>query len=218
MPPSEPEFERLGTVPAERMTPEHRAAKEAFKNARGTDVFGPFLPLLWSPELMLRLSALGDYLRYQSAFPPHLSEFMILIASRVWSQQYEWSLHRPIALQVGVARHVVDAIAEGRRPRSMSEEQEILYDFAMELGRHGTVSELVYERAVARFGERGVIDAVGIVGYYTLLAMVLNTARTPPEPGTPALPPVPANDQGSGPRAQGSGGPVTHLGLPVAEP
>ena len=204
---SSPAEERLGSVPTDKMTPEHQAARDAFKKVRGMDVFGPFLPLLWSPDLMLRLSALGDYLRYQSAFPPHLSEFLILLASRLWSQQYEWSLHRPIGLQVGIDRTVVDAIAEGRRPGAMSEEQEILYDFAMELVKQGTVSDAVYDRAVARFGERGVIDAIGIIGYYTLLAMVLNTARTTPEAGTPPLPSL----QESGPGAQGSEASVTGL-------
>jgi 4-carboxymuconolactone decarboxylase len=173
------------------MTPEHRDAKDAFKKARGMDVFGPFVPLLWSPELMLRASAVGDYLRYQSVFPPQLSEFVILVTSRLWSQQYEWSLHRPIALQAGIDPAIVDAIAEGRRPERMAKEQEILYDFATELIRSGTVSDSVYERMFARFGERGVMDAIGIVGYYTLLAMVLNTARTPPEPGIPPLPVLP---------------------------
>jgi 4-carboxymuconolactone decarboxylase len=182
--------ERLGTVPADKLTPQHRAAREAFKKARGMDVFGPFLPLLWSPELMIRTSAMGDYLRYQSAFPPHLSEFLILVASRLWSQQYEWSLHCPIALQAGVPRSIVDAIEEGRRPYGMSEEQEILYDFSTELIEGGSVSDTTYYRALARFGEKGVIDAAGITGYYTFLAMILNTARTSPEPGGPLLPPL----------------------------
>jgi 4-carboxymuconolactone decarboxylase len=182
--------ERLGTVPADKLTPQHRAAREAFKKARGMDVFGPFLPLLWSPELMIRTSAMGDYLRYQSAFPPHLSEFLILVASRLWSQQYEWSLHCPIALQAGVPRSIVDAIEEGRRPDGMSEEQDILYDFSTELIEGGSVSDTTYYRALAKFGEKGVIDAAGITGYYTFLAMILNTARTSPEPGGPLLPPL----------------------------
>jgi 4-carboxymuconolactone decarboxylase len=182
--------ERLGTVPADKLTPQHRAAREAFKKARGTDVFGPFLPLLWSPELMIRTSAMGDYLRYQSVFPPHLSEFVILVASRLWSQQYEWSLHCPIALRAGVARSVVDAIEEGRRPDDMSEEQDILYDFSTELIEGGSVSDTTYYRALAKFGEKGVIDAAGIIGYYTFLAMILNTARTSPEPGGPLLRPL----------------------------
>ena len=182
--------ERLGTVPADRLTPEHRAARAAFRKARGMDVFGPFLPLLWSPELMMRTSAMGDYLRYQSAFPPHLSEFIILVASRLWSQPYEWSLHNPIALKAGVDPAIVDAIAQGRRPAAMSEEQEILYDFSTELIEGGSVSDETYFRALARFGEKGVIDAAGITGYYTFLAMILNTARTSPEPGGPLLPPA----------------------------
>jgi 4-carboxymuconolactone decarboxylase len=186
-----PANERLGPVPADKMTPEHRAARDAFKKARGMDVFGPFQPLLWSPELMLRTSAVGDYLRYQSVFPPHLSEFVILVTSRLWSQQYEWSLHRPIALQAGIDSAIVEAIADGRRPQRMSAEQAILYDFATELVRTGTVSDDVYDRVFTRFGERGVMDAIGIVGYYTLLAMVLNAARTSPEPGTPPLPVLP---------------------------
>ena len=154
------------------------------------DVFGPFLPLLWSPELMMRTSAMGDYLRYQSAFPPHLSEFIILVASRLWSQQYEWSLHCPIALQAGVDPAIVEAIAEARRPPQMSEEQELLYDFSTELIESGSVTDETYNRTLARFGERGVIDAAGITGYYTFLAMILNTARTSPEPGGPLLPPA----------------------------
>src|SRR5687768_18539099 len=84
-----PAQERLGPVPADKMTPEHRAAKDAFKKERGMDVFGPFQPLLWSPELMLRTSAVGDYLRYQSVFPPQLSEFVILVTSRLWSRSEE---------------------------------------------------------------------------------------------------------------------------------
>jgi 4-carboxymuconolactone decarboxylase len=189
--------ERLGTVPADRLTPEHRAARAAFRKARGMEVFGPFLPLLWSPELMMRTSAMGDYLRYQSAFPPHLSEFIILVTSRLWSQPYEWSLHGPIALQAGVDRAIVEAIAEGQRPPQMSEEQEILYDFSTELIESGSVSDETYHRTLARFGEKGVIDAAGITGYYTFLAMILNTARTSPEPGGPLLPPVrPARKDG----------------------
>jgi 4-carboxymuconolactone decarboxylase len=133
---------------------------------------------------------MGDYLRYQSAFPPHLSEFIILVASRLWSQQYEWSLHSPIAIQAGVDGAIIEAIAEGRRPVAMSEEQEILYDFSTELIESGSVSDETYYRALARFGEKGVIDAAGITGYYTLLAMILNTARTSPEPGGPLLPPA----------------------------
>jgi 4-carboxymuconolactone decarboxylase len=182
--------ERLGPVPETKLTAQHVEAMDAFKRSRRTDIFGPFIPLLWSPEVMVRVAALGEYLRDRSAFPPHLSEFMILIAARHWTQQYEWSLHRRIAIDVGVDREIADAIEVGRRPAAMSEEHEILFDFCTELIERQGVSDATYARAVARFGEKGVIDAISITGYYTLLAMVLNTARTPPEPGVAPLVPL----------------------------
>jgi 4-carboxymuconolactone decarboxylase len=182
--------ERLGAVPADRLTPQQREAVNAFRRARGTDLFGPFVPLLWSPEVMVRAAALGEYLRERSVFPPPLSEFMILIAARHWTQQYEWSLHGPIAIRSGVEPAVVDAIAEGRRPARMSDEQEILYDFCTELLRQQGVSDPAYGRALATFGEKGIVEAVAITGYYSMLAMILNTARTPPVPGGPTLTPL----------------------------
>lgn len=182
--------ERLGRVPAERLMPQHHEAIEAFQQLRQTEIFGPFIPLLWSPEVMVRTAALGEYLRERSAFPPHLSEFMILIAARHWTQHYEWSLHCPIAISAGVDPQIVDAIAAGRRPAVMSEEQGILYDFCTELVTTRGVSDATYGRARAAFGEQGVVEAVVIVGYYSMLAMLLNTARTPPEPDGPTLQPL----------------------------
>lgn len=182
--------ERLGPVPAGRLTPQHRNALDAFRRARQTDVFGPFVPLLWSPDVMVRTAALGDYLRERSVFPPRLSELMILIAARHWTQQYEWSLHGPIAIRSGIEPAIVDAVADGRRPQRLSDEQEILYDFCTELLRHQGVSDATYGRALATFGEKGIVEAVAITGYYSMLAMILNTARTPPEPGGPTLPPL----------------------------
>ena len=183
---------RLGPVPQETLTAEHRAAMEAFRKARGgTEVFGPFEPMLWSPEAMVRTGAMGDYLRFKSAYPPPLSELIILITARSWSQQYEWTVHQPIALKAGIDPAIVDAIAEGRRPEGMSGDQAMLYDFITELIQNKSVSDPTYARVLARFGEKGVVDAVTITGYYTLLAMVLNTARTPPAPGAPLLPPLP---------------------------
>lgn len=183
--------ERLGRIPADKLTAEHRDAIEAFRKTRQMDLFGPFIPLLWSPEAMVRMGAMGDYLRDQSALPRRLSEFIILITARHWTQQYEWSLHYPIAITSGVDRAIADAIGEGRRPDRMADDQEILYDLCTELVEQKSVSDATYAQALARFGEKGVIDAISITGYYTMLAMVLNTARTPPEPGVAPLPPLP---------------------------
>lgn len=175
-----PGAERLGAIPAAQLTPEQAAAAAAFRIARGTDPFGPFVPLLRSPEAMTRTAALGDYLRFRSALPPRLSELVILIVAHHWSQPYEWAFHYPIALQSGVPRETADAIESGRRPAGMDAEAEALFDFCTELLRTKQVSDATYARALEVLGERGIVDAVGLAGYYSLIAMVLSVARTPP--------------------------------------
>jgi 4-carboxymuconolactone decarboxylase len=184
--------DRLPPIPADRLTPAQRESVDAFKAARGVDVSGPFYPLLRSPELMTRTRAMGDYLRYNSALPPRLSEFVILVTAREWSQQYEWNTHYPIAIKAGVTAEVASAIAEGRRPARMSDEEAILYDFCQELHHTRAISDATYARALKAFGEQGLMDTVGITGYYSLLGMVLNTARTPAgDSGSPILRPLP---------------------------
>jgi 4-carboxymuconolactone decarboxylase len=183
--------DRLPPLAAAQMTEAQRQAAADFKAARGEDVSGPFVPLLRSPELMTRTRAIGDYVRFKSALPPRLSEFAILLAARAWTQQYEWNAHYPIALKAGLDPEVALAVAEGRRPARMSSEEAALFDFCMELHRDRAVSDATFARAVATFGEQGVVDAIGISGYYTMLAMVLNTARTPAvDNGSPLLRPL----------------------------
>ena len=187
-----PATDRLPPIPVAQLTAPQREAAEAFSTARGAEVSGPFFPLLRSPDLMTRTRAMGDYLRYKSALPPRLSEFVILLTSREWTQQYEWNAHYQIALRAGVNKDVADAIAEDRRPSVMSEEEAILYDFVLELHHTKSVSDATYARALKAFGEHGVVDTVGITGYYTFLAMVLNTSRTPAGAATaPILAPRP---------------------------
>ena len=183
--------ERLGRIPEDQLTAEQREAIDTYKRSRNeADISGPWIPLLRSPETLVRTQALGQHLRYKTVLPPHLSELVILITARHWSQPYEWGLHSPIALKAGVDRAFVDAIGAGRRPERMSEEQEILYEFCTELLQDRMVNDPTYERALARFGEAGVVEAASMVGYYAMLAAVLNTARTPAEPGMPALPSI----------------------------
>jgi len=175
-------------IPADKLTEAQKKAAEEFAAGRGTAVFGPFVPLLRSPEVMLRAKAMRDYLRYKSVLPPKLNEFAILITSRRWTQQYEWEVHCPIAIKAGLSAEVAKAVAEGRRPAGMSEEEAIVYEVCTELHNNQSVSDTTYARALAKFGEQGIMDMVGVNGYYTFLAMVLNVARTPlPKGSAPAL-------------------------------
>jgi 4-carboxymuconolactone decarboxylase len=171
--------DRMPPIPPERLTAAQKKAIEEFKAARSVDISGPFVPLLRSPEVMNRARAMGDYLRYKSSLPPRLSEFVILLTARRWTQQYEWHAHQPLALQGGLRGEVVKAIADGRRPDGMAEDEDAVYTLWDEVQRTQSVSDATYARAVGKVGEQGVIDVLGITGYYTMLAMVMNTARTP---------------------------------------
>mgnify|MGYP003349792205 FL=1 len=121
-----------------------------------------------------------------------LREFVILMTARQWSQNYEWSVHSRLALEEGLSPDIARALVEGRRPPGMVEEESVLYDFCMELQDHQSVSDATYERAVDRFGEQGVVEVVSLAGYYTMVSMVLNVARTAlPKGEQPALTPFP---------------------------
>ncbi len=180
--------DRMPPIPAGTLTDAQKKAIADFKAARSVDISGPFVPLLRSPEVMSRARAMGDYLRYKSSLPPRLSEFVILLTARRWTQQYEWHAHQPLAVQGGLKQEVVAAIAGNRRPAGMAEDEDAVYTLWHEVQRNQGVSDATYARAVARVGEQGVIDVLGITGYYTMLAMVMNTTRTPlPEGVKPPL-------------------------------
>ena len=184
--------DRLPPIPADRLTEAQRREIAAFEAARMASISGPFVPLLRSPELMSRVRAIGDYLRFGGVLDARLREMVILITARQWTQQYEWSAHLSIALEAGLPPAVAQAIAEGRRPDAMTADEALIYDFCQELQTRQSVSDTTYAKAVGAFGEQGVIDVVGLSGYYTLLAMVMNTARTPlPAGRTPDLPAFP---------------------------
>ncbi|MCP1174107.1 carboxymuconolactone decarboxylase family protein [Ralstonia sp. 21YRMH01-3] len=179
--------ERLPTIPPDKYDVEQAKAAQDFQAARKVPVFGPFEPLMHSPEVMSQTRAMGDYLRYHSAIGNTLSELVILITAREWSQDYEWYVHHPIALKAGIKPSIADAIADGRRPTGMSDDEEIVYDFTTELIRNKRVADGTYARAEKRFGNKGIVDMTGICGYYTLLAMEMNVAQYPVPKNTAKL-------------------------------
>jgi 4-carboxymuconolactone decarboxylase len=169
--------DRLGPIALEDMTPDQRAAAQAIIDGPRGAVYGPFVPLLRSPELMEYAQRMGEYLRYRSAIGVRLSELAILVTARQWNQGVEWAIHAPIAAQVGIPASVIHAIAERRRPDDMLVDEAVVHDFCVELHEGKSVSDRLYADALALFGEHGVVDLMGINGYYTFLAMVMNTAR-----------------------------------------
>jgi 4-carboxymuconolactone decarboxylase len=184
--------DRLPPLASAQWSAEQRKhAEEIIRGPRGA-LISPFVPLLRSPELMGHVQRMGEYLRYRSAIGMHLSEIAILITARTLSQQVEWAIHAPIAIAAGVAKETVRAIRQGSRPSQMTDDEALVHDFCIELHRERVISDTTWKRAIERFDERGVVDLIGINGYYALLAMVMNAARTAVPPTTTApLPPWP---------------------------
>jgi 4-carboxymuconolactone decarboxylase len=191
--------ERLPPLADAALTPEQRAAADALTRGPRGGVKGPFIPLLRSPPLVERMGALGEYVRFQSALPGRISEFVMLYVAREWSNAFEWQVHAPLAVREGVTAESIAALAEGRRPHAMPGDEDAAYALCDELTRTRGVCDATYARALAAFGERGVVDLVAVYGYFAAVCALMNVAHTPPGApaasdaplATPALPPLP---------------------------
>jgi 4-carboxymuconolactone decarboxylase len=188
--------DRMPPIPADKQTPAQKKSVQLLAaTPRGPAVGGggPFVPLLRSPELMNRLQSVGEYLRFNNSVPQKLVEMSILMTARQLTQQYEWNAHYPLALKAGLKPDAAAAIAAGRRPEGMAEDEEMIYNFVAELLQNKSVSDPTYARVLNKFGEQGIVDTTGLVGYYATLAMILNVARSPAQPDStaPKLAPFP---------------------------
>ncbi len=179
--------ERLGPMQEAQMSAAQKQAVASIMSGPRGHMGGPFSALLRSPELMNRVQKVGEYLRFQCPLDKRLGEFAAIIAARHWSQQFEWWAHYRQAVEAGLKREIGDAVAEGRRPTGMAQDEETLYDFLTEALNNKGVCDTTYARAVKQFSEQGVIDLLAVAGYYGLLALVMNVARTAVPEG-PALP------------------------------
>lgn len=182
---------RLPTIPPDSYDAQQKQAAADFLAARKTPVFGPFEPLMYSPEVMSLARSMGDYLRYHSGIGNTLSELVILVTARNWTQDYEWYVHAPIAAKAGIKSDIIAAIRDGRRPEGMSDDETLVYEFTHELQQMKRVSDATWAKAETRFGKPALVDMVGISGYYTFLAMQLNASRYDLPAGAAKLPRLP---------------------------
>ena len=146
---------------------------------------GPFNAWLRSPELGMRLQAVGEQVRFKTSIPRRLNELAILITAREWTSQYEWYAHHALAMKAGLDPQIADAVAEGKRPANMKDDEAAIYDFCIQLHRAKKVDDANFKRVKALFGEQGVIDLIGVSGYYTAVSMTLNVAEIPVPDGKP---------------------------------
>ncbi|MDH1702859.1 carboxymuconolactone decarboxylase family protein [Comamonas terrigena] len=183
--------DRLPPIPESDWTPEQRRLAQPIIDGPRGALISPFVPLLRSPELMDHAQRMGEYLRFRSSIGLRLSELAICITARHWSQQVEWAIHAPIAEREGIAAAALADIAQGHTPGALQPDEAVLYTFCTELHRDHNISDATWAQAVALWGEQGVVDLIGVNGYYSLLSMVMNSARTTvPASSASPLPPL----------------------------
>jgi 4-carboxymuconolactone decarboxylase len=179
---------RLKDIPESEMTPKQREVMAEIQSSRGRGTLGgPFGVMLHAPDYGDLAQRLGAFCRYKTSVPPRLSEFTILVIGRMWRSQYEFWVHAPIAEKAGVPKQTIADLRAGRRPAKLSKEERAIYDFIEELHKTRRVSDKTYGRVHALFGDAGMVEFTGILGYYTLVAMSLNVFNVP-LPAGEALP------------------------------
>jgi 4-carboxymuconolactone decarboxylase len=172
------------------MTGAQRKVYEEIASGPRGGVRGPFNALLRSPELADRAQKFGEYVRFNTSLPERLKEFAILITARYWTAQYEWHSHHAHALKAGLDPRLAAELALWKRPTGMKDDEAAVHDFCRELHEKKAVSESAYAAVVKHFGERGAVDLIGVIGYYTLVSMILNVDRHPLPDGAVPLPPL----------------------------
>jgi 4-carboxymuconolactone decarboxylase len=178
--------DRFKPLTAQELTPEQKNLVDNLLSGPRGSLNGPFNAMLRSPELGDRLQRVGEYVRFKTSIPPRLNEIAILVVAREWTAQYEWLAHRELALKAGVPPAVVEDIAAGQRPGKLAPDEEAVYAFARELTDTKHVSDAAFNAVKEKFGERGVVDLVGLIGYYHTVSMLLNVDRYPLPEGAKA--------------------------------
>jgi 4-carboxymuconolactone decarboxylase len=168
-----------------------RAVYDAIVSGPRGKIQGPLRAALHNPELAEKWQALGALLRYRTGLPPRLSELAILVTARACQSPFEWYAHRIEAEKAGLEAPLIDALLAQEVPPGLSEDDGAVYHFAAELNQHKSVSDATYARALARFGERTVVELTALVGYYTMVAMTLNCHEIPLPEGVAEAFPLP---------------------------
>jgi 4-carboxymuconolactone decarboxylase len=184
--------DRFRPLTSDELTPEQKTMV--------TDTLAHQSSLAGPTNVMLRSPVVGD-LAYQmyteprthSPLPRKLHEFAVMMVAREWTVQFQWYVHSRAAVQAGLSQDVANAVLAGKRPTGMKPDEEAIYNFCDELLKSKQVSNTTYKAAVDQIGEHGVVDLIGVMGYFHMVAMMLNVDRYPLPDGVPVqLQPLPA--------------------------
>lgn len=177
-------------APEEMSALQREVAAEISAGPRG-EVRGPFIALLHNPELARRVQQLGEHLRWGSKLPAKLVELAVLITARRWTCQHEWHIHSKLAAQAGLDSRIIEAIRDGREPRNLQPDEAAVYAFCREAHATGRVGDPAFSAITERYGRDGALELLALSGYYSMMAMVLNSAAMPlPDNAPPPLKPL----------------------------
>ncbi len=171
--------ERLPMPPLDSMDDAQRLAAQGLIEGPRKGVFGPFVPLLYCPDLLGRVAALGEQLRFGGTLDARIRELVTCAVSRHASNQFEWLVHAPLALQGGVSEDTLESLRTGSQLRSVPVDEAEALAFVTELLTTQGVGDRTFEAALSRWGERGVVELTALVGYFAMVCWVMNVARTP---------------------------------------
>jgi len=182
---------RIPLFPSESMDAAQKAVLDKIVSGPRGRIQGPLRAALHNPELADKWQALGALLRYGTLLPPRLSEIAILVTGRACNSPFEWYAHRIEGEKAGIEAPILDALLAQQEPPGMTEQDTLVWRYAVELNRDKSVSDATYAAAVARFGVRTVVELTALVGYYTMVAMTLNCHEIPLPESVPAAFPLP---------------------------
>lgn len=166
---------RLRTLSPSEMSADQKIIyEESVSSKRGT-VTPPLRAWIHAPEVARHASRLGAFLRYDTTLGPRLSELAILVTARYWSAQFEWYAHKKMALAAGLDSRIIDAINHRHVPDFDDPKTQLVYEFSKSLHENHRVPKLLYDKAIEILGETGVVELIGLLGYYSLVSMTLNT-------------------------------------------
>lgn len=183
---------RINPIPRDSMSPEQRRVNDAIAAARaGSQASGPFAVWLRTPEFAELAGNFGMYLRTRTTLPRRLLELAVLVTARNWTAQYEWHVHEKFTETAGLDSRVVEDLRFGRRPTFKVADEAVVYDVATEILDTKRLSDETYQRALDALGEQTVIDLLSVIGYYTLIAVLLVGLEVDTPDGSIPLPPRP---------------------------
>ncbi len=185
--------ERFPLLKMEQLNEQQKPFADEILKVSSIGISGPYNMMLRSPVMGQRMFSMLDYLRFNTSVPKRLNEFAILIQSRLWTSQVEWTAHYPLALKAGLPQAVADDLKVGKRPASMQPDEAAVYDLCMELAKDHFVTDATFKKAREVFSDQQIVDLITVSGIYDTLAALSNTAEDKTPGGKePPLAPLPA--------------------------